>query len=104
MASDIQIVASHPAPAHLAKLFSSQVQFVTSNAQAALACASNAADGCITTIKAADEHRLKVIKDLGKYRCALQSTGLNQSKEEADDDFDRGHCKHGQRADCTEHT
>ncbi|MCU4670780.1 prephenate dehydratase domain-containing protein [Bacillus paralicheniformis] len=76
MASDIQTVASHPAPAHLAKLFSSQVQFVTSNAQAALACASNAADGCITTIKAADEHRLKVIQDFGEVPMCFTIHGL----------------------------
>ncbi|WFA05188.1 hypothetical protein [Bacillus sp. HSf4] len=74
--SKIQTVASHPAPAHLAKLFSDDVQLVTSNAKAALACASNEADGCITTIKAADEHNLQVMKDFGEVPMCFTIHGL----------------------------
>ncbi|MED1738039.1 hypothetical protein P4U97_00600 [Bacillus swezeyi] len=76
--TEIKTVASHPAPAHLAKLFSDHVQLVTSNAQAALACASNAADGCITTIKAADENNLQIIKDFGEVPMCFTIHGLKK--------------------------
>ena len=76
--ADIKTIASHPAPAHLAKLFSDEVQLVNSNSQAAIACASNAADGCITTIKAADENHLQVIKDFGEVPMCFTIHGLQK--------------------------
>lgn len=75
---DVKIVASHPAPAHLAKLFSDHVDLVSSNSQAALACASGAADGCITTIKAAHENNLHVIKDFGEVPMCFTIHGKNE--------------------------
>jgi len=59
-------IASHPAPVELARLFSSNVKLVSSNAQAALDCSLGIVDCCITTIKAAEQNNLLVIKDFGE--------------------------------------
>ncbi|WP_078409900.1 hypothetical protein [Priestia abyssalis] len=59
-------IACHPAPVELAQLFSNHVKLVSSNAQAALDCALGIVDVCITTIKAAEQNKLLVIKDFGE--------------------------------------
>ncbi|MED3729307.1 hypothetical protein ACT6P6_16280 [Priestia endophytica] len=60
------IIASHPAPANLAQAFSSNIRLVDSNAQAALDCSLGIVDSCITTIKAAEQHNLFIVKDFGE--------------------------------------
>jgi prephenate dehydratase len=57
-------VATHRAPQHLAAGNFERV-FVNSNSQAAIDCADGKVDGCITTLPAAKEHGLQVVKDFG---------------------------------------
>ncbi|SDK54771.1 hypothetical protein SAMN05216298_0497 [Glycomyces sambucus] len=56
-------VATHPAPAQL--VADRDRTLVTSNAQAAIDCANGLVDGCVTTIVAAERHRLRVVTDFG---------------------------------------
>ncbi|WP_244964640.1 hypothetical protein [Pantoea stewartii] len=59
-------ISSHPAPAHLASLYSEHVKLVNSNVQAALECANDNTVGCITTLKAVQENGLHIIEDFGE--------------------------------------
>jgi hypothetical protein len=64
--ADGGVVASHPAPAVLAAPLASRgVRLVSSNAQAAVACAAGEADACVTTLEAARRHGLEVVRDFG---------------------------------------
>lgn len=57
-------VATHPAPQGLVPDGMERV-LVNSNAQAAVECAEQRADGCITTAKAAAAHGLRIIENHG---------------------------------------
>lgn len=59
-------VASHPAPAHLASLYTQNVRLVNSNVQAALECVNSVVMACITTLKAVQENGLHIIRDFGE--------------------------------------
>jgi len=59
-------ISSHPAPAHLASLYSENVMLVNSNVQAALECVNGNTGGCITTLKAVEENGLHIIEDFGE--------------------------------------
>lgn len=63
----LDTVVSHPAPQTLARRMSSTCTLilVTSNSQAARDVASGAADGCVTTSKAAADHRLLIRRSFG---------------------------------------
>ncbi|MCY9135177.1 hypothetical protein MOE66_10825 [Bacillus atrophaeus] len=87
---DIGTIASHPAPAHLAKLFSDNVQLVNSNSQAALDCSSGHTDACITTLKAAVENHLHVVKDFGEVPMCFTIHGL-KNKPDMEDDYADNH-------------
>jgi prephenate dehydratase len=65
--AEVTNVVSHPAPQSLVRLASpgSTLRLVTSNSQAARECADGAADGCITTSKAAADHGLAVQRNFG---------------------------------------
>jgi len=60
-------IVSHPAPQSLVRLVSDdgKLTLVTSNSRAAQDCASGAADGCITTSKAAADQGLTVRRNFG---------------------------------------
>ncbi|MEU8351680.1 MULTISPECIES: bacilysin biosynthesis protein BacA [Streptomyces] len=57
-------VASHPAPRGLVPA-GAEVREVLSNSQAALDCAHGEVDGCVTTLVAAHNHGLRVLRDFG---------------------------------------
>ncbi|MFD8013152.1 bacilysin biosynthesis protein BacA [Streptomyces sp. NPDC058955] len=57
-------VASHPAPTGLIPA-GAEVREVLSNSQAAIDCAEGRVEGCITTIVAAENHGLRVVRDFG---------------------------------------
>ncbi|GAB1670951.1 prephenate dehydratase domain-containing protein [Mannheimia haemolytica] len=65
--SEIKTVASHPAPSGLIRNNYSDVNicYVNSNSQAAIDCMIGKADGCITTIPSAKEHKLHIINNFG---------------------------------------
>ena len=58
-------VISHPAPAHLIPSTITDRKLANSNADAAIRCARGDAEGCITTLVAADSMGLTVIHDFG---------------------------------------
>ena len=60
-------VVSHPAPQVLVRRVSADctLNLVTSNSQAASDCTGGAADGCITTSKAASDHGLVIRRSFG---------------------------------------
>lgn len=60
-----RVAATHPAPQQLVPSNVTKV-FVSSNAEAALACAEKRVDGCITTVRAAELHELVVIHNYGE--------------------------------------
>lgn len=60
------LIASHPAPADLAQVYSNNTRLVDSNAKAAVDCSLGKVDCCITTLKAAESNNLIVIKDFGE--------------------------------------
>ncbi|QPK44068.1 bacilysin biosynthesis protein BacA [Streptomyces gardneri] len=57
-------VASHPAPTRLTPA-GTEIREVLSNSQAAIDCAEGRVEGCITTIVAAENHGLRVVRDFG---------------------------------------
>lgn len=57
-------VATHPAPQSLVPEGLTRV-LTTSNARAAQECADGSVDACVTTLPAAQSHRLRVITDFG---------------------------------------
>ncbi|MFI8326561.1 bacilysin biosynthesis protein BacA [Streptomyces sp. NPDC085529] len=57
-------VASHPAPKGLIPA-GAEFREVLSNSQAAIDCAEGRVEGCITTIVAAENHGLRVVRDFG---------------------------------------
>jgi hypothetical protein len=65
--TQVATVVSHPAPQSLVQLASpgSALTLVLSNSQAAKDCARGAADGCVTTSKAAANHKLAVRMNFG---------------------------------------
>ena len=65
--AEVATVVSHPAPQTLARRVSPQaaLRLVTSNSQAARECAGGAADGCVTTSRAAADLGLKVRRNFG---------------------------------------
>lgn len=65
--TEVTTVVSHPAPQSLVRLASPQsaLTLVLSNSQAAMECARGAADGCVTTSKAAADHKLAVRRNFG---------------------------------------
>lgn len=63
--SEVTTVSSHPAPVNLLDGYGYRIDLVNSNAEAASTCAAGAADGCITTLAAAQRHGLTVIRDFG---------------------------------------
>jgi len=65
--TDVTTVVSHPAPQSLVRLASPRctLTLVLSNSQAASECARGAADGCITTSKAAADHGLAIRRNFG---------------------------------------
>lgn len=65
--TEVTTVVSHPAPQSLVGLASPgcTLRLVSSNSQAARECASGAADGCVTTSKAAADHGLAVQRNFG---------------------------------------
>ena len=58
-------VASHPAPVALLDGERCEIRHANSNSAAALMCASGVTDGCITTLKAAEAHGLRVLRNFG---------------------------------------
>lgn len=58
------VVATHPAPQSLVPEGMKRV-LTTSNAQAAVDCATGKTDGCITTLSALEMHGLKIVEDFG---------------------------------------
>lgn len=58
-------IASHPSPAPLVRGLESEVVLTTSNAQAALMCASGQVEACITTQQAARIHGLATVHEFG---------------------------------------
>jgi hypothetical protein len=60
-------VVSHPAPQSLVRRVSAtcELRLVLSNSQAARDCASGAADGCVTTSKAAADNDLVIQRNFG---------------------------------------
>ncbi|UGY94581.1 bacilysin biosynthesis protein BacA [Streptomyces gobiensis] len=62
--SALRTVASHPAPVGLVPP-ESEPRMALSNSQAAIDCASGKADGCITTVVAAQAHGLRVMENFG---------------------------------------
>jgi len=65
--TEVTTVVSHPAPQSLVRLASPgcALTLVLSNSQAARECARGAADGCITTSKAAADQGLAVRRNFG---------------------------------------
>jgi prephenate dehydratase len=65
--ASVSSVVSHPAPQSLVRQVSSgcTVRLVLSNSQAARDCARGAADGCVTTSKAAADHGLVTRRNFG---------------------------------------
>lgn len=65
--TEVTSVVSHPAPQSLVSLASpgSTLRLVSSNSQAARECAGGAADGCITTSKAAADQGLVIQRNFG---------------------------------------
>ncbi|NED19647.1 bacilysin biosynthesis protein BacA [Streptomyces sp. SID9913] len=57
-------VASHPAPTGLVPA-GTEIREVLSNSRAAIECAEGRVEGCITTIVAARNHGLRVVRDFG---------------------------------------
>jgi hypothetical protein len=57
-------VATHPAPQGLVPS-TAERQLTLSNSQAALDCVEGRADGCVTTIVAAQRHDLRILQDFG---------------------------------------
>jgi prephenate dehydratase len=66
----LQTVATHPAPQALVPAGLIK-KLVTSNAQAAIECAEGEANGCITTLPAAREHNLAILRDFGPVGMAF---------------------------------
>ncbi len=60
-----QLVATHPAPQSLVKS-DYPIKLVSSNSEAARLCASEKVDACITTLTAAKNQELELIKDFGE--------------------------------------
>lgn len=58
-------VASHPAPVNLLDGLDVEIKLVNSNSEAAATCADGTTDACITTLVAAQRHRLDVRTDFG---------------------------------------
>ena len=65
--TDVTCVVSHPAPQSLVRRVSADctLHLVLSNSQAAKDCARGAADGCVTTSKAAADNGLVVRRSFG---------------------------------------
>lgn len=65
--TEVATVVSHPAPQSLVRLVSPGCQptLVLSNSRAARECAGGAADGCVTTSKAAADHGLVIRRNFG---------------------------------------
>ncbi|WP_437025404.1 bacilysin biosynthesis protein BacA [Streptomyces sp. enrichment culture] len=57
-------VASHPAPRGLVPA-GTEIREVLSNSRAAIECAEGRVEGCITTVVAARNHGLRVVRDFG---------------------------------------
>ena len=66
----LHTVATHPSPQALVPAGLVR-KLVTSNAQAAIECAEGRADGCITTLPAAREHNLAILRDFGPVGTAF---------------------------------
>ena len=66
----LRTVATHPAPQALVPAGLVR-KVVTSNTQAAIECAEGRADGCITTLPAAREHDLAILRDFGPVGTAF---------------------------------
>jgi hypothetical protein len=58
-------VATHPAPQHLAPDGCERI-LVNSNSVAAALCAAGGVDGCVTTLVAARNNSLEVVRDFGQ--------------------------------------
>jgi prephenate dehydratase len=65
--AELNLVVSHPAPQSLVRRVSQtcELRIVLSNSQAARDCASGAADGCVTTSKAAADNGLVIRRNFG---------------------------------------
>lgn len=65
--TELNTVVSHPAPQSLVRRVSADcaLRLVLSNSQAARDCASGAADGCVTTSKAAADNGLVIQRTFG---------------------------------------
>jgi hypothetical protein len=63
-------VASHPAPTGLVPA-GVEIREVLSNSRAAVECAEGRVEGCITTIVAAENHGLRVVRDFGAVPMAF---------------------------------
>jgi prephenate dehydratase len=65
--TEVNTVVSHPAPQSLVRRVSADctLRLVLSNSQAARDCASGAADGCVTTSKAAADNGLVIRRTFG---------------------------------------
>jgi prephenate dehydratase len=61
----VQKVLSHPAPVGLIEDRGYGIRFATSNAAAAVRCATGEADACITTSTAAEANNLEILEDFG---------------------------------------
>lgn len=89
-------VATHSAPQYLVPIDVEKI-YVSSNAQAAADCAAEKADGCITTLPAAQQHNLKILKDYGPVPMgfAIHASHFGgrkiQDEEKAADNFQLDH-------------
>lgn len=68
-------VASHPAPLGLVPTGCATV-LATSNAQAAIDCATGAAEGCITTLRAMEQNGLRLVRDFGTVPMVFTLHGM----------------------------
>jgi hypothetical protein len=62
--NELSRVATHPAPQGLVPEGCARI-LVTSNSVAAACCASGGVDGCVTTLVAARNHGLEIVRDYG---------------------------------------
>jgi hypothetical protein len=69
-----KLCATHPAPEKLLPAVIGR-RFVTNNVDAAKECADGLADGCLTTLCAAEKHGLKVVRNFGQIPMAFTIHG-----------------------------
>lgn len=77
----IQSVVSHPAPVSLVDDLNCEAQLTTSNSHAAMLCANEKFDACITTRKSAELYNLIEVEDFGQVPMGFSIHSMKQSKK-----------------------